>query len=80
MHHFMQDQVLFSDVSHLLLLLAPFALPKLHCECFILSVEKSLAIAHLKNLVNCFVFDDLFLLSPILSYFDSVLCDLYSPV
>ena len=58
--HFMQDQVLFSQVGHASLSFLPLILPEVGCECLVLRVQKSLPVAHLHDLADGFSLDFLF--------------------
>ena len=50
--HFMQDQVLFSQVGHASLSFLPLILPEVGGECLVLRVQKRLPVAHLHDLAD----------------------------
>ena len=58
--HFMQNQVLFSQVGHASLSFLPLILPEVGSECLVLRVQNSLPVAHLHDLADGFSLDFLF--------------------
>lgn len=76
MNHFMQDEILFSQVSRAILSLLPFVLPEIHSQCLVFSIQKSLSMAHLKNSIDCLFLDFLLSIGPSLGHFDLLVGDL----
>ena len=56
-HHFVQNEILFSQVGHTILRLLPLVLPELNCQRLVFCVQESLSVAHLEDLVDRLLFD-----------------------
>ena len=80
MDHFVEDQVLLSQVRHAVLRLLPLVLPKLHRQCLILRVQEFLTVAHLENLIDRLLFHLLLLRSSLLDHLDFLLGDHVRPI
>ena len=65
--YFVQDEVLFTQVSHRCLHFLPLCLPEICSKRLIFRVQVSLPIAHFKDLVDRFFFDLLLLFRLIIS-------------